>query len=747
MYAVLGLIAALCIIFALQRFASTRNRPQGTFRLSFEAAVYLVSAVAIAGLGSYKAANATRFVDAIKWSQTASLVGQVSLLWLVGHLTRVRARGLIFSLTILFGIVVGMHVVSVSGLFLSYHDEVFFFSWDGGIIQPRISFYLWRLPVDLANAAVFFVIFGACWGQYHRGEHRPAIFALLLALTLFMGNLYDMFFAVSFFVAPLGMLLMMVIFLGRLDEFLRPVAIESPIVEVSPEKAVARRSVLSRRLIQSMLTQHPLIGVTMAMLLVSASRALGTEILDSAIILLSLLGMAQATMSVLYRVGSGKHVRRLAILALFIIALPQLIDVLYGMPVFHDIMLGQVQDLVHNYLRDWLWLLGLLLMLSAFYFAGLEMGEAREALMSEHDQLLAEEAERRRAELDLRISEERFRAIIERSTDIVMILGEDGRVRYVGASIKHLLGYDPATLIGKPVSELCHADDLHVIDGALKDIAAEQESVHSVEVRVRHSEGTWRVIEGISKNLLSDPVLSGIVVNARDITERKMMAKRFESVKMEAQRRIRHDLHDTVGQDLTGLLCMAGSLAKKLKKIPGDCADQAEALVDGVLHTMEDVRKAIQGIAPIETDPGGLEAALRQLAERACAQHEIHVRFDCPLPVPIHDYGVATQLFRIAQEALTNAVKHARAREILVSISSPQDKIVLAVTDDGTGMPGLERHSVGIGLHTMQSRASAIGASLSVSSPVGGGTEVMCVLAGNYRSETEIKKGGHPFAL
>jgi PAS domain S-box-containing protein len=311
---------------------------------------------------------------------------------------------------------------------------------------------------------------------------------------------------------------------------------------------------------------------------------------------------------------------------------------------------------------------------------------------------------------------------------------------YVGSSVRQILGYDPDAIVGRHVFEFCHPDDAQPFEQTLEQMALKQHgSVQTTEVRIRHCDGSWRVMEGIGRNLLADPIVKGIVVNARDITERKLMAKRLEFVKSEEQQRIRYDLHDTVGQDLTGLLCLAGSLAKRLRNGSDANAERAEAIMEGIRHTISDVREAIHGISPVEADPRGLEVALGALVDKTRAQHGIDAQFECHAPVPISDYGAATQLFRIAQEAVTNVVKHAQAHQLVLSLTSDDKGVVLRITDDGVGTNGREKRTTGMGLQTMRSRAEAIGATLQVWGQVeGAGTRVECTLSRDrYAKETE----------
>ena len=562
--------------------------------------------------------------------------------------------------------------------------------------------------------------------------------------------LHDMYFAGSIYLAPYGLVLVLLVFwtFGARPYWEASAGdTEGAVTESGGrDTGVHPGSVLRHARAKLLLSvQNPLLSTVMAMFLVSVAQRIGSSTLERVVILLVLVGMMQATIGVLYRGGSGRWLLQLTILALCALGLSQVVVILQDVGMLPGGFFFDSRGFLPPHLQDWLWILGLLLILSAIYFAGTEAGDTRKKLVVEHSQLLSEVNERRRAEDELRKSEERFRTLIENCSDVIAVLDASGTFLYVAASVTPILGYTPDDLTGKRLLDLCHPDDRRMIAQRMRRIAQARGGLpQGTEVRVRHRNGSWRVMEGVGRNLLSDPVLHGIVINARDVTERKRMAERLEIIRAEEQQRIRHDLHDTVGQDLTGLLCMAGSLTKRLQNGALGAPEQAEAILQGVRHTMEDVRRAIQGIAPVEAAPGGLEVALRQLADKAKAQYEIEVRFDCQTPVALGSQIAATQLFRIAQEALTNAAKHARANHVHLSLLSDGNRFVVVIEDDGVGIASRDNGDVGMGLHTMRSRAAAIGATLHISEGDGGnGTRVECMLHKDRIAPNPEERGAH----
>lgn len=141
----------------------------------------------------------------------------------------------------------------------------------------------------------------------------------------------------------------------------------------------------------------------------------------------------------------------------------------------------------------------------------------------------------------------------------------------------------------------------------------------------------------------------------------------------------------------------------------------------------------MRGLLPVAVDGEGLMAALSDLADRIQQQGKVNCKFDCPEPVSVADNLTATHLFLIAQEAVHNAVKHARAKSIHVFLES-NDFLLLSVQDDGIGMPAQTSENHGrLGLRIMQNRAAIIGATLTIEPAEPTGTLVTCTLARKTR--------------
>lgn len=219
-----------------------------------------------------------------------------------------------------------------------------------------------------------------------------------------------------------------------------------------------------------------------------------------------------------------------------------------------------------------------------------------------------------------------------------------------------------------------------------------------------------------------------------DITQRKADEEERKHLELEilaASERERHhigaDLHDNLGQQLTALELMCVGLK-------GDAAPHP-ALARGLGRMGKLLREAVaqtrflaRGLVPVAPQPDALQDELRELAVRTNALGRVQCTFACPTPVAVADPFAAGHLFRIAQEAMNNAVKHARARRITLRLAVEGDALALEITDDGRGLPKARLKPRGIGLRLMRYRAHVIGAELAIQSQPKGGVVVTCRL-------------------
>ncbi|MGB7838576.1 MAG: ATP-binding protein, partial [Terrimicrobiaceae bacterium] len=162
-------------------------------------------------------------------------------------------------------------------------------------------------------------------------------------------------------------------------------------------------------------------------------------------------------------------------------------------------------------------------------------------------------------------------------------------------------------------------------------------------------------------------------------------------------------------------------------KAQQEAAKIGELIRDGARQA----RMLSRGLSPVSLETLGLMSALEELTENSSTLFNNTCRFECTKPISIEDNVVATHLYRIAQEAISNAARHGRAKTIVVALRRTVHETRLSITDDGCGLPAPAARSRGMGLRIMRYRAELIRAVLTIGAAKGAGTSVMCVLRNN----------------
>lgn len=219
----------------------------------------------------------------------------------------------------------------------------------------------------------------------------------------------------------------------------------------------------------------------------------------------------------------------------------------------------------------------------------------------------------------------------------------------------------------------------------------------------------------------------GATFFARDVTARHWLERRLLTVTDAEQQRIGADLHDGLGQHLTGLACLAAALRDRLKAARPEEAAQSETIAQLANEAIEQSRALARGLCPVRIEGEGLAVALEELTGQARVLHGVDCVFEMSGPAPACDHLTAMHVYRIAQEAINNAVRHGKARQIRVRLTSRPDQHRLVVIDDGAGFdPGARRRGIGGGIRLMGYRAAMIGGMVSTDSKPGRGTRVTC---------------------
>src|SRR5882672_78065 len=341
---------------------------------------------------------------------------------------------------------------------------------------------------------------------------------------------------------------------------------------------------------------------------------------------------------------------------------------------------------------------------------------------------ITEITQRRLAETTLRTQA----TILETMREGVAVISRDAEVRLTNPAFERMFGYGSGEVVGLAVADLLGDADSPIRElGRLEFLDRHRRHPLKRDFLLRRKDGSLFTGEAVmtSLELGSERVWLAVV---QDITERKGLEHEIIEIANREQQRIGSDLHDGLGQELTGVALMLRGLSAKIKKSDASLTPSVDEIVVLVNHTIESARSLARGLSPVSLDLGGLVFALRALAARAREMYSVDVRLRSRVwPELTLDEATANHLYRIAQEAVTNAVRHGHASLIAVQLIVEERNVRLTITDDGVGLPDgpadEPRHSVsGMGLKIMAYRARMIDGEVTVERLREGGTRVRC---------------------
>jgi len=336
----------------------------------------------------------------------------------------------------------------------------------------------------------------------------------------------------------------------------------------------------------------------------------------------------------------------------------------------------------------------------------------------------------RRAVDRLRSSEAFFRNLQEASADVSAVIGGDGRFRFISSAVRNVLGYPAEELMAQPPFATTHPDDHARMMGALQRLLRSEGHVERQRYRIRHKDGSWRHLEAVGRNLGSNPDVAGVMINSRDVTEQVRLAARLQHVREEEKARIARDLHDELGQLLTGVQLDLLWLEERLEALPAtpvvsSLVERAVAASELAEQTIGEVQRLATDLRPAALDRLGLDAALQQEGRRFQGRTGIPCTVDVTEALGDLPADAATALYRIFQEALTNVARHARASQVRVRLRAEAGAAVLTIEDDGMGIDPCDPDVSGsLGLAGMRERAALEGGELAVLPRAEGGTRV-----------------------
>lgn len=337
-------------------------------------------------------------------------------------------------------------------------------------------------------------------------------------------------------------------------------------------------------------------------------------------------------------------------------------------------------------------------------------------------------------------------AILNTAADGIITIDDKGHIESFNSAAERIFGYKSSKLIGVNVSKLMPAPYAkshntylrnYLRTGEAKIIGIGRETVG------RRSNGEIFPIDlAVSEVRIGKRrMFTGIV---RDISERKRLQKALVDATELERKQIGQDLHDTVSQQLAGLTMIAQALQNKLNVGSDDsvldASKDAAQISKLALTALTQIKTISQGLYPVELERNGIGLALEQLAYQQEDLFGIPCRYEGETRLPLPDRTVTVHLYRIAQEAVSNAIKHAAPSLITIRFERNREGLLLSITDDGKGFKRPRKSLSGLGLAIMQYRANMIGSELEIHSVKGKGTVVACKLSREQKQAKHDRK-------
>jgi len=327
---------------------------------------------------------------------------------------------------------------------------------------------------------------------------------------------------------------------------------------------------------------------------------------------------------------------------------------------------------------------------------------------------------------ELHDSEVRLRAIMESAAEAIVVTDATGVITDFNKAAVEIFGYAANEVIGKNVT-LLMPHSYHK--------AHEEGMARYLETGETRIMGQRREYPGCRRDGSTFPldltiteiddlnVYCGII---RDLTEQKFLERQVAEIGAQEQVRIGHEIHDGLGQQLTAISLMARGLQNRLIQPDPGVKESLDEILEQLQHARDQLRDLSRGLALVT--PQGLHMALQKLAEDVQSIGHVTCHMNDSQEIEIADPTVAVQLYRIVQEAINNALKHAGAKNITIGLEANKDGVLLSIRDDGKGFDPAKTTADDFGLRIMRYRASIIGCPLQISATPGEGTLITCLL-------------------
>lgn len=332
--------------------------------------------------------------------------------------------------------------------------------------------------------------------------------------------------------------------------------------------------------------------------------------------------------------------------------------------------------------------------------------------------------EQRRVRHALERRERELDDLFEEASVGLLLTTRDGRILRLNAALLGILERKMEDCVGRRLSRF------HVDRAALGDFLqrlTRRETLRNCHTALRSRGGRSKEVVIDASAFWEEGEVAQIRWFIRDITRRKQLEREVLAISERERQAFSRELHDSLGQQLSGIAYLSNVLRDRLREQGSVEASVVGRISRLLRQAISETRRLSRGLSPVRPETDGLANALRDLAAHTRRVFGVACRFVCRKPVKTTNEEAANHLYRIAQEAVNNALRHGKGRRLALELTEQRGRIILRVTDNGKGIGPLSPNRKGMGLRVMQYRAGLLQGSCSVRRRTTGGTEVRCV--------------------
>ena len=314
--------------------------------------------------------------------------------------------------------------------------------------------------------------------------------------------------------------------------------------------------------------------------------------------------------------------------------------------------------------------------------------------------------------------------LVRRSSDLIVLVDPLRRLSFVSPASLAVLGVAPQVLKAQSAALLLGSDNERTLRVFLDDIAERRLAHAEMEAVFTGPDGVRRAVQVVGSDQLDNPAIGGIALTIRDLTDQRRLEREVLDMASRERERLSSDIHDGLGQELTGIALLLKSLNLSRESQSGTLERSLQMIEGHVENTIDLARKLASGLSPLQMGRGSLDDVITELAAQASDRFAFRVNFRHRYLRQSIGTGAAEHLYRIVQESLNNAARHSNCACVDIELNSEAGRLELVVADDGTNMREGGESRSGLGLRMIAYRVRMMGGSLQFGKSITGGMRV-----------------------